>query len=241
MPERPVMLDTSKVAFVMFGQSPRFGDYLDIINACSGFLKKVVVNVDDPAPAGSRTFNDRLRDANQFLERSDPEHRIAVEHIDVFQPGARERYVVGFRGVHVRLLRDTLRTKFAIAFDSLIHPSAIISPFKRFGEGIIVGAGTIVASGVALGDFCMVNRGCNIGHDATIGPYTNIGPGANLASGVIVGDGAVVGIGATIIENIKIGTGALVAAGAVVTRDVEPGAMVAGNPATFKKMWKRSA
>jgi sugar O-acyltransferase (sialic acid O-acetyltransferase NeuD family) len=169
------------------------------------------------------------------------EHPISVEQIDGFRPGAGERYVVGFRGIHVGSLRDMLRAKFAIAFDSLIHPSAIISPFGRRDEGIIVGAGVIVASGVALGDFCMLNRGCNIGHDATIGPYSNIGPGAILASGVIVGEGAVVGIGATILENIRIGEGAFVAGGAVVTRDVEPGAMVAGNPATFKKMWKRPA
>jgi sugar O-acyltransferase (sialic acid O-acetyltransferase NeuD family) len=233
------MSGSSRVAFVMFGQSPRFGDYLDIIHACGGYLRKVFVNVPDPTPAGGRRFDDRLRDANHVLEALGQEHQIEVQPIEDFRPSAAERYVIGFRGLHVRSLRDTLRGAFAITFDGLIHPSSTISPFGRRGEGIIISAGVIVASGVTLGEFCMANRGCTIGHDATIGPYTNIGPGANVASGVVVGEGAVIGIGATVIENIRIGDGAFVAAGAVVTRDVEPGAMVAGTPATFKKMWNR--
>ena len=233
------MSRSSETAFVMFGQSPRFGDYLDIISGCGGYLSKVVVNVADPARAGAKRFDDRLRDANEFLQRSGGERPITVEPMDAFRPQAGERYVVGFRGIHVAPLRDALRAKFAITFDSLIHTSAVLSPFGHCGEGIVVGAGVVVASGVALGDFCMLNRACSIGHDASIGAYTNIGPGANLASGVVVDDGAVVGIGATIIENVRIGKNAFVAAGAVVTRDVQPGAMVAGIPATFRKMWKR--
>lgn len=233
------MSGSSEIAFVMFGQSPRFGDYLDIINGCGGCLSKVVVNIDDPAPAGRKRFDDRLRDANEFLRRSGRTHSIAVERIEAFRPGPRERYVVGFRGSHVAPLRDMLREKFNIVFESLIHPSAVISPFGRRGEGVIVGAGAVVASGVELGDFCLLNRACSIGHDTSIGAFSSVGPGANVASGVVVGDGAVVGIGATIIENIRIGESAFVAAGAVVTRDVQPGAMVAGIPATFKKMWKR--
>jgi len=232
-------MSRSKTPFVMFGQSPRFGDYLDIIIGCGSFLSKVVMNVDDPAPPGTRRFDDRLRDANEFLRQSGHAQPIAVEPIDAFRPAAGERYVVGFRGIHVAPLRRMLQEKFGVTFESLIHPSAVLSSLGRRGEGLIVGAGAVVASGAALGDFCLLNRASSIGHDAWVGAYASIGPGADLASGVVVGDGAVVGIGATIIENIKVGENAFVAAGAVVTRDVQPGAMVGGVPAIFKKMWKR--
>ena len=43
--------------------------------------------------------------------------------------------------------------------------------------------------------------------------------------------GASIGTGATILGGITIGEGAFVGAGSVVTRDVAPGAVVAGNPA----------
>jgi acetyltransferase-like isoleucine patch superfamily enzyme len=46
-----------------------------------------------------------------------------------------------------------------------------------------------------------------------------------------VGRGASVGSGAVILGGVSVGDAAIVGAGGVVTRDVEPGAVVAGNPA----------
>ena len=51
--------------------------------------------------------------------------------------------------------------------------------------------------------------------------------------------GASIGSGAVILAGITIGEGALVGAGAVVTRDVPPGAVVAGSPARFLRMRRR--
>jgi acetyltransferase-like isoleucine patch superfamily enzyme len=48
---------------------------------------------------------------------------------------------------------------------------------------------------------------------------------------VVIEDDAWIGIGAIILKGVHIGKGARVAAGSVVTRDVPPGATVAGNPA----------
>jgi acetyltransferase-like isoleucine patch superfamily enzyme len=47
------------------------------------------------------------------------------------------------------------------------------------------------------------------------------------------GDGCWIGHRAIVLHGVKIGMGAVVAAGSVVTRDVEPEAIVAGNPAKF--------
>jgi acetyltransferase-like isoleucine patch superfamily enzyme len=48
---------------------------------------------------------------------------------------------------------------------------------------------------------------------------------------VTIGNDVWIGYGATILSGVTIGDGAVVAAGAVVSRDVEPYAIVAGNPA----------
>ncbi len=53
----------------------------------------------------------------------------------------------------------------------------------------------------------------------------------DCVGGPLVGNGASIGAGAVLPPGILVGEGALVGAGAVVTRSVEPGDVVAGNPA----------
>ena len=52
----------------------------------------------------------------------------------------------------------------------------------------------------------------------------------------VVGRRASLGSGAVILGGVTIGDGALVGAGAVVTRDVEPSAVVVGNPARVHRV-----
>lgn len=56
---------------------------------------------------------------------------------------------------------------------------------------------------------------------------------------VVIGSDVWIGHGATILSGITIGDGAVVAARAVVSRSIQPYALVAGNPARFKK-WRFS-
>ena len=52
---------------------------------------------------------------------------------------------------------------------------------------------------------------------------------------IIIGSDVWIGRGVTILGGVKIGNGAVVAAGSVVVKDVEPYAIVGGNPAQFIK------
>ncbi len=52
---------------------------------------------------------------------------------------------------------------------------------------------------------------------------------------IVLKDDVWVGLGSIILSNVTIGQGAVVAAGSVVTKDVEPYAIVGGNPAKFIK------
>lgn len=53
---------------------------------------------------------------------------------------------------------------------------------------------------------------------------------------VIIGNDVWIGDNAIILPGVTVGTGAIIAAGAIVTKDVEPYAIVGGNPAKFIKM-----
>lgn len=55
----------------------------------------------------------------------------------------------------------------------------------------------------------------------------------NTRKSLIIGSDVWIGYGAKIIEGITIGHGAVIGAGSIVTKDVEPYAIYAGNPAKF--------
>ena len=55
--------------------------------------------------------------------------------------------------------------------------------------------------------------------------------GALVLAPVVLEDGCDLGVGAIVLPGVTIGRGAQVGAGAVVTKDVAPGAIVAGVPA----------
>jgi maltose O-acetyltransferase len=104
---------------------------------------------------------------------------------------------------------------------------------------------------IRIGDRVFLNFNCvildvvavTIGEGAQIGPavqiYTADHPrdpaqrrsGLELGRPVFIGRNTWIGGGAILLPGVTIGEDAIVGAGAVVTRDVAPGATVAGNPA----------
>jgi sugar O-acyltransferase (sialic acid O-acetyltransferase NeuD family) len=114
---------------------------------------------------------------------------------------------------------------------SLIHKSAMISPCANIGKNVQLLAGSIIGAFASIGDYSIINTGANVDHDCTIGRCCHLAPRAALAGEVTVGDNVFVGTNATILPRLRICSGSTVGAGAVVTKDVAPGAVVAGNPA----------
>lgn len=230
MPEAPAR------PFVMFGQSPFFGDYVDLIHAVGGRLSRVVLNVEEVIRPRRKTFAERLEEYHEFLRGMGIGAAVDVLRIEDFRPGQGEAYVYGFRNRDgLAGMRDRLREEYGIRFSTLVHPAAYVSPTTVLGEGVMVLHGAQVASFCRVGDLVLINKGAVVGHDVRLGAQSEVGPGAALASGTVVGRDARIGIGASVIENLVLGEGCMVAAGAAVIRDVEPGTLVAGVPAVPRK------
>jgi acyl-[acyl carrier protein]--UDP-N-acetylglucosamine O-acyltransferase len=82
-----------------------------------------------------------------------------------------------------------------------------------------------------IGERTWLGRHVHVGHDAIIGDDCELAPGAVVCGHAEIGDGVRVGVNACIRPFVKVGALARIGMGAVVIRDVEPGQVVAGNPA----------
>ena len=120
-------------------------------------------------------------------------------------------------------------------FINLIHPTAIISPSVRIGQGVAVKAFCSLASNVTLGDFVYLQSSVIIGHDVVIESYCHVNTFAFFAGYVHLEKLCTVNAGAKIIQNVLVGTGATVGIGSVVLKRVKPYTSVFGIPAKEMK------
>ena len=131
----------------------------------------------------------------------------------------------------------------------------------RIGDRTRVGTFVEIQAGAAIGSDCKIQSHTFICEGVTIGDRVFVGhgvifindktPRATAPDGrlqtsedwelitTIVEDGASLGSGAVILGGVRIGAEALVGGGAVVTKDVAPGATVAGSPA--RRLAQRSS
>jgi sugar O-acyltransferase (sialic acid O-acetyltransferase NeuD family) len=117
------------------------------------------------------------------------------------------------------------------AFETLVHPSAVISPRSQLGHGLIVCPNVVVGARARIGHGVTILANSVLNHDVEVGDWTLIASGANLAGGVRLGPACYVGAGSAVKERVSVGGGALIGMGAVVTRHVREQVVVAGNPA----------
>lgn len=141
----------------------------------------------------------------------------------------------------VILGRGVVIAGFVNLYGCRIGDETKIGTFVEIQRNVVIGSRCKISSHTFICEGVTIESDVFIGHNVT---FTNDRyPRAVNADGTLktaadwkceptlVKRGASIGSGATLLCGITIGENALVGAGSVVTRDVPPGAVVAGNPA----------
>ncbi len=126
---------------------------------------------------------------------------------------------------------------------SHIMQNAEIGENCNIGQNVVISPGVILGSNVKIQNNVSVYTGVSCEDDVFLGPscvFTNvINPRSEIVrnleyAATKVKKGATIGANATIVCGITLGEYCFIGAGSVVTKDVEPYALVVGNPAVQK-------
>ncbi len=118
-----------------------------------------------------------------------------------------------------------------------IHPSVIISPNVKIGEGIYILLGTTIMPHTTIKDYVMISMGVHLAHHVVLEEGVFLSTGCNFGASITAHKYAYCGISSTIMTGLhELGEDCLIGAGAVVIKDVPTKAVMAGVPAKVLKM-----
>ena len=117
-----------------------------------------------------------------------------------------------------------------IEFKTAIHPSAVISPSAKIGEGTVIMAGAVINADAKIGKHCIINTGATVDHDCVIEDFCHIAPGVHVSGATSIGEGTWIGVGSCVIQCLNIGKNCMIGAGSVVVKNIPDGVKAYGNP-----------
>jgi acetyltransferase-like isoleucine patch superfamily enzyme len=142
---------------------------------------------------------------------------------------------------NVKLGRNVRIRGFVNLYGCTIGDDVRIGTFVEIQKGAVIGnnckiqSHTFICEGATLEEEVFVGHGVTFTNDRFPRATNDEGLPKNdnewTCEKTLVKRGASIGSGVTLLCGITIGERAIIGAGSVVTRDVPPGAIVAGNPA----------
>jgi acetyltransferase-like isoleucine patch superfamily enzyme len=152
---------------------------------------------------------------------------------------------VNYIAEDVKLGKDVRLSKFINLYGCAVGDNTRIGAFVEVQKNAAIGSNCKISSHTFICEGVTIEDDVFIGHGVTF--VNDTYPRATAPDGrpqteadwtvepTLVRKGASIGSGSTILANVTIGEKAIVGAGSVVTKNVPPGAIVAGNPATVRR------
>jgi len=203
--------------------------YNIIIVGAGGFAREVYYWAND-------TFSKENYKIKGFLSYNQKDldgYNIKADIIgndDNYKIEENDRFIIAIGDIGIKKRAVNRLKKRGAKFISLIHPTAIIIPTAKIGEGVVICPYCLISDNVQLDNFVMMNTYSSCGHDVQIGKYCILSPYVALNGFVKLEDEVFVGTHATVISYKKVGFQSKISANSVVMRDVAPNKIVFGVP-----------
>ena len=177
-----------------------------------------------------------------FLDDEPSRHNTSILGVPVLGPLDKARslgdvfFVNGIGSTRTYLRKPEIIAKTAVPderFETIVHPSAQVSPSATLGAGTVVLPNVTIASRVKVGAHVIILPNAVLSHDDVVGDHTCVAGGVCVSGNVSIGRCCYLGGNCSIIENVRIGDGSLVGIGSVVLEDIPAGSVYVGNPAKY--------
>jgi sugar O-acyltransferase (sialic acid O-acetyltransferase NeuD family) len=199
------------------------------IVGAGGFGREVALWIRDALPEAA----DRIVGFLSANPRALDGHSSALPILgdpEEFQPADDSGFVlaIGIPGAR-RRVAELLLSRGA-RFLSIVHPTAIIAPTARLGEGSIICPYAIVSDAASVGRFNLMNYHSSLAHDAATGDFAVLSPYAALGGSAAIGNDTFLGLHASVAPGKKIGPRSKVSANSCASHDTPPDALIYGVP-----------
>jgi acetyltransferase-like isoleucine patch superfamily enzyme len=142
--------------------------------------------------------------------------------------------------IDCRLGYGTHRGRIAVGDGAWIETGVVLHAFGgsiQLGRDVFVGPHTVIYGhgGVEIGDACLIAMHCRIvSSNHAVPPFgTDVRSQPDVLLPTKIGRDVWLGAGVTVLGGVTIGDGSIVGAGAVVTKNLPPGAIAHGIPASI--------
>lgn len=212
-----------------------FGRELILANSCRTSQGVIFIS-DNPAEIGTEVEGVRVYSLED-VARIDEESRATFKASEWGPADYRPiKVVIAVSGHETRRALDLRVRSAGLEFGAIRAPTHVRGPGVEIGEGAILCDFTMITASAKIGRHFHANIYSYVAHDCVIGDFVTLAPRVCINGNTVVEDDVYIGTGAVLKQGmpdkpLRIGKGAVIGMGAVVTKDVEPGAVVVGNPA----------
>lgn len=130
-------------------------------------------------------------------------------------------YILGVGDIKIRELEINAFKKKGAKFETIIHPTALISKTATIGEGSVISHNASVGPHAKIGPFNLINSRCTIGHDSIMGTNNFLSPQVVLGGNSELGNGNMMGTNSCVLPKISVGDNNTIMAGMVLSKKVE--------------------